>query len=87
MVATFARCHKILAADAPPAARRALAPAFDRILADLGIASSDDLLARAASVREFLPVLWSTAEAIMSTAPRPGGGHGPGGVTDDTAGG
>lgn len=39
MVATFARCHKILAADAPVQVQRALAPAFDRILEDLGVAS------------------------------------------------
>jgi hypothetical protein len=70
MVATFARCDKILAADAPAGIRHALAPAFDRILADLGIASTEDLLARAGSVREFLPVLWATAEAIVATPPR-----------------
>jgi len=49
IVATFARCHKILAVDAPPDVQRALAPAFDDLLADLGITSPDDLLARATS--------------------------------------
>jgi hypothetical protein len=72
MVATFARCHKILAADAPAGTRHALAPAFDRILADLGIASTDDLLARGGSVREFMPALWSAAEAIVATPLRAG---------------
>jgi hypothetical protein len=69
MVATFARCHKILAADAPVQVRRALAPAFDPILEDLGVASPHDLLARAGSVVEFLPALWSAAEAILSSNP------------------
>ncbi len=69
MVATFARCHKILAADAPVQVQRALAPAFDRILEDLGVASPHDLLARASSVVEFLPRLWSAAEAILSSNP------------------
>jgi hypothetical protein len=72
MVATFARCHKLLAADAP-ATGRALAPAFDRVLADLGVASTGDLLARAGSVRAFLPELWSTAEAILARTSRAGG--------------
>ncbi len=67
IVATFARCHKILAVDAPRDVQRALAPAFDSILADLGIASTDDLLTRAKMVIEFLPTVWATAEAILST--------------------
>jgi len=69
IVATFARCHKILAVDAPWDAQRALAPAFDDILADLGIASTDDLLTRAASVIQFLPAVWAAAEAILSANP------------------
>ncbi len=69
IVATFARCHKILAVDAPPDVQRALAPAFDDILADLGITSTDDLLARAASAIRFLPTVWATTEAILSTNP------------------
>jgi len=69
IVATFARCHKILAVDAPRDVQRALAPAFDDILADLGIASTDDLLARAASSIRFLPTVWAAAEAILSTNP------------------
>ena len=69
MVATFARCHKILAADAPEAVRRALLPAFDELLADLGITSTENLLARASSVLRFLPTLWATTEAILSANP------------------
>jgi hypothetical protein len=65
IVATFARCHKILTADAPPDVRRAHIPAFEEAVADLGIASSGDLHRRAGEVLNFLPRLWETAEAIM----------------------
>ncbi|MGH3826486.1 MAG: hypothetical protein ACRDQX_04830 [Pseudonocardiaceae bacterium] len=66
IVATFARCHTILAADAPPELQRALAPGFDAILADLGIPSPTALLRRAEDVTEFLPRLWETTGAILS---------------------
>ena len=66
MVATFARCQKILAADAEGEVRRALAPAFEAMVADLGIASSADILRRADDVIRFLPRLWQTAETIMA---------------------
>jgi hypothetical protein len=69
IVATFARCQKILAVDAPPDLQRANAAAFDDILADLGIASTDDLLTRARAVIDFLPTVWQTAEEILSVNP------------------
>ncbi len=69
IVATFARCHKILAVDASWDVQCALAPAFDDILADLGITSTGDLLTRATSVIQFLPTVWATTEAILSTNP------------------
>lgn len=65
IVATFARCNKILAADAPGATQRELALAFDAILADLGIFSTADLVRRSDQVRGFLPYLWRTAEEII----------------------
>jgi len=65
MVATSARCQKILAADAPPRVRREHAPAFEAMVADLGITSPADVLRRADEVIGFLPRLWRTAEAIM----------------------
>lgn len=68
MVATFARCHTILAADAPDLEKR-LAPDFRRMTADLGISSSEDILGRAREVLEFLPRLWETAEAILAANP------------------
>jgi hypothetical protein len=69
IVATFARCHTILAADAPPDLQRELAPAFDEIVADLGITSTDDRIRRAEDVIEFLPRLWETTETILSANP------------------
>jgi hypothetical protein len=69
IVATFARCHTILAVDAPRGVQRALAPVFDDILADLGIASTDDLRGRARAAGQFLPSVWATAEGILSANP------------------
>ena len=69
MVATFARCHKILAADGPQGLQHALAPAFEATVADLGITSTDDILRRADDVTSFLPRLWETTEAILSANP------------------
>jgi hypothetical protein len=37
------------------------------VVADLGIHSSDDLLSRSEAVVKFLPRLWETAEAMMTT--------------------
>lgn len=68
IAATFARCHKILAADAPEL-EPVLAPAFNALLADLGIASRDDLLRRAGDALLFVPKLWEAAEAILSANP------------------
>ncbi|MDF2659329.1 MAG: hypothetical protein K0Q94_2120 [Paenibacillus sp.] len=69
IVATFARCHKMLAADAPPAVQDALLPAFEAVIADLGIASKSDLIRRADAVLQFLPTLWETTEGILSSNP------------------
>ena len=68
IAATFARCQAILTVDAPDE-QRALAPAFDAVLADLGILSTGDLRARAEVATRFLPRLWETAEAILSANP------------------
>jgi hypothetical protein len=69
MVATSARCQKILAADAPRTTQDKCAPAFEELLADLGISSSADLSSRAAAVRQFLPQLWDSAERIIAANP------------------
>jgi hypothetical protein len=69
IVATFARCHKIMAADAPPDMQREHAPAFNAIIADLGITSTDALLHHAEDVLRFLPRLWATTEGILFANP------------------
>lgn len=68
IVATFARCHKMLAADAPDL-QLSFVPAFEEALADLGVSSTDDLLQRAGDVLQFLPKVWEAAEAIMDANP------------------
>lgn len=69
IAATFARCHKILEADAPPELQRSLAPALDALIADLGITTTGDFIRRAEDVRQFLPRLWETTEAILLANP------------------
>lgn len=68
IIATFARCHTILATDAPRL-HETLAPAFQEAVADLGISSPGDLLDRAERVTRFLPQLWQTTEAILTSNP------------------
>lgn len=68
IVATFARCHKILAVDGSPELRHELTPAFEAVVADLGVASPDDVLHRVAEVTRSLPALWATTEAIAGAA-------------------
>ncbi|KRE36727.1 hypothetical protein ASG85_08740 [Paenibacillus sp. Soil724D2] len=65
IVATFARCHKILVADASPDLQRLFAPDFEAIIVDLGITSTDSFIRRAEDVMQFLPKLWETTEAIL----------------------
>ncbi|MFE7386104.1 hypothetical protein [Streptomyces sp. NPDC057582] len=67
IIATFARCHTVLAADAP-GLHTARMPAFRAAVADLGITSTDDLLRRGAEVGRFLPRLRRTAEEILESA-------------------
>ncbi|MBS4223602.1 hypothetical protein [Lederbergia citrea] len=69
IVATFARCHKILETDGPPDLQRTLLPAFEEIVADLGIKSTDDLIRRGEDVIQFLPRLRETTEEILLTNP------------------
>lgn len=66
IVATYSRCLQVLGRDAPAAMRERYLPAYQRLLADLGIASPDDLPPRRAAVEAFLPELWRLAEAIMA---------------------
>jgi hypothetical protein len=70
IAATFARCHRILSADAPPAVARDHAPAFAALLADLGIGCDAELASRATEVRQALPEILRTADAILAANPR-----------------
>ena len=67
IVATYARCHKILAVDGDADLQREHSPDFDAILGDLGITNSEDLLRRGNEVLAFLPRLWETAEGIIKS--------------------
>ncbi|WNV84009.1 hypothetical protein [Umezawaea sp. Da 62-37] len=64
MVVTHTRCHTALALDAPDAHREAR-PAFDDLMADLGITTTADLRARAERTLGYLPELWAAAEDLM----------------------
>lgn len=66
IVATFSRCHKILAVDASPETLKAHLPAFEEMVADLGLRTSNDFICRAKDVSDFLPRLWEAAEDIVT---------------------
>ncbi len=74
IVATFARCHSVLAVDAPDLHREHM-PAFRAVLADLGIGAPGglgapgDLGRRAEAVRGVLPELDRLAEQILVANP------------------
>ncbi|MFF2961954.1 hypothetical protein ACFVT1_24150 [Streptomyces sp. NPDC057963] len=65
IIATFARCHAVLAADAPDL-HVARLPAFREAVADLGVTSTEDLLHRADEVIGYLPRLRQTAADILA---------------------
>jgi hypothetical protein len=68
IVATFARCQTILAADAP-SLQCTFAPAFKALLSDLNINSNEDIIGRAEDVFEYLPKLKVITEDILSINP------------------
>jgi len=65
LVATYARCEKVLSTDAP-----AMAPAFEAgyrdLLQDLGIGSFADMQRQAGRVKAMLGRVWEVAEAIIA---------------------
>ena len=69
LVATYSRCLKVLAADAPMAIRERFEPGYRELLNDLGIASLADLRRRGEQVEAFLPRLWTEAGAILAANP------------------
>ncbi|WLQ51851.1 hypothetical protein P8A21_32115 [Streptomyces poriferorum] len=69
IVATLARCHAVLAVDAP-ALHRARLPAFEAAVAELtGITCTADLLDRRSAVLGFLPLLDAATEAVLAANP------------------
>ncbi|MFB9329820.1 hypothetical protein ACFFSY_28095 [Paenibacillus aurantiacus] len=69
IAATFARCHKILAADADPTLQEAHLPAFRELLADLGFKDRSSFVTRARQTLMLLPELWDAAETMLRTNP------------------
>lgn len=69
LVATYARCLKVLYHDAPERYAQFI-PGFQSLLADLGIRSFTDLQQRSEQVRAFLPELWRMAEGILAANPQ-----------------
>ncbi|WP_062213385.1 hypothetical protein [Streptomyces sp. NBRC 109706] len=69
LLATAARCHIILDADATPAERDRHTPAFTGLLADLGLRTPADLRHRARSTLARMPELIETAEQLLAARP------------------
>lgn len=69
IVATYARCLKILHNDAAADLTERHIPGFQSMLADLGISSFADLQRCAERTRGFLPRVWSVAESIVAANP------------------
>ncbi|MEU4481787.1 hypothetical protein AB0F68_27550 [Micromonospora sp. NPDC023966] len=67
MVVTYARCHAVLAVDAP-GRERVLRPAFEAAVADLGVASAADRRRRAAALLGSLPRWQAVADAVAERA-------------------
>lgn len=68
ITATFARCHQMLAADAPEEGER-LAPDFHALLSDLGVGTPEALFQRADNVLRYLPRLMTVARSIVEANP------------------
>lgn len=77
IAATYARCLKILAADAP--GETGHLAGFADLAADLGAGSPDDLRRRAGEVTAHLPRLRAVAEEIIAANPGIRDGSAPGG--------
>ncbi len=73
VVATYSRCQAILDRDAP-ARRERFDEGYHELLADLGIASLEDLQLRAERTRTALPWIMDVAETIIAANPTSGNG-------------
>ncbi|HEX3790221.1 MAG TPA: hypothetical protein VHW44_20305 [Pseudonocardiaceae bacterium] len=68
IVATFARCHKILAADAPELGLQLL-PDFGEVTRQIGIAPGDKIQQRARETIHVLPSVWDLTKHIININP------------------
>lgn len=69
LVVTGSRALQKLAHGSGPAAARPFEPEYAELLADLGIASFDDVLARREQALALLPEVWHVAQGIMDAHP------------------
>ena len=69
IAATYSRCLQVFAKDAPDALTEPFREGYQRLLDDLGVGTSADLLQRADAVEAFLPQVWAVAEVIMDANP------------------
>ena len=66
---TYSRCLKVLHLDARAEVQQRYDPAYQRLLADLGITSPADLRQRREQVNALVPRVWEVAEAIVAANP------------------
>lgn len=69
IVATYSRCMAVFEADGTPALVARFEPGYRSVLADLGIASFNDLRRRREQVERSLPWIEGIAEEIMTANP------------------
>jgi len=69
IIVTHTECQKALYNDAPVSLQEKFEPAYQQLLSDLGITSSDTLQQRHAQVRDYFPRVWEVAEGIMAANP------------------
>lgn len=69
IVATYCRCMAVFAQDGTPELHANHELGFRRLLSDLGIVTTDDLRQRKDELPDFMPQVWTVAEAIMAANP------------------
>ncbi len=69
MLVTYSRCQVVLYRDAPVAMQERFSPGYRRLLGDVGIGSSADLVRRVQQIRDLLPRVEEVAQAIMAANP------------------
>ncbi len=69
IAATYCRCMAVFAQDGTPELHARHEIGFHALLADLGVATTDELRRRKAALVAFMPQVWTVAEAIMAANP------------------